>query len=275
MIRQRLDRLRDGEGGVVVITGEAGLGKSRLIAEARPRPEQEGISWREGRTLSFGRTFSYWPVLEIIQQDAGIDSDDPEAERWAKLGRPADGPLRGGDAEILPYLATLLSLPVPEDLAHKVRYLDGEAMGRQIYRATRRYFTRLARERPTVVVFEDVHWLDGSSAALLEHLLPLTRRCPSSSVWSAARGRTPPSPGCRACQGDYADRLTEIALGPSPPRRARPWSATWCTWRSFPARLRDAILAKAEGNPFFVEEVVRSLIDLGGLVRDERPGLGG
>ena len=69
---------------MLVITGEAGLGKSRLVAEARATAEQERMSWLEGRTLSFGRTISYWPLLEIIQQDAGIDERRP--------GEPSAGP---------------------------------------------------------------------------------------------------------------------------------------------------------------------------------------
>ena len=77
-------RLREGQGGLLLLTGEAGIGKSRLVAELRAGAE-EHCAWLEGHTLSFGRSISYWPFLEIIQEDAGIGSDDPEAARWAKL----------------------------------------------------------------------------------------------------------------------------------------------------------------------------------------------
>ena len=169
----RLAELREGRGAVVLVGGEAGLGKSRLVAEARARAEKDGISWLEGHALSFGRAISYWPLLEILQEDARIETDDPESERWAKLAARV-GTLFGEERnEILPFLATLLNLALPEEFAHKTRYLDGEAMGRQVYRAVRLYFARLAERRPTVVVVEDMHWLDGSTALLLEHLLPL------------------------------------------------------------------------------------------------------
>ena len=176
-----------------------------------------GLAWLEGRTLSFGRTISYWPLLEIIQQDAGIDSDDAEAERWAKLAGRVSGLFGDQASEILPYLATLLSLPVPEELAPKVGHLDGEAMGRQVYRASRLFFARLAAERPLVVVFEDVHWLDGSSAALLEHLLPLIDEAAPPLL---LRRRPEPDTALTRSRSwrarDYADRSTEIALQPSP-----------------------------------------------------------
>ena len=175
---EAIARLRAGRGGLLLITGEAGIGKTRLVDELRRLGTEQGCAWLEGHTLSFGRSISYWPFLEVIQQDAGIDSDDGEAERWSKLRARLTGLLGDQAPEVLPYLATLLSVPPPEDLAAQVRLLDGEAMGRQLYRASRLYFARLTEERPLVLVFEDLHWLDASSAALLEHLLPLIDELP-------------------------------------------------------------------------------------------------
>ncbi len=257
------------------MVGEAGLGKSRLVAEARAVAGKSGVGWLEGRTLSFGRTISYWPLLEIIQEDSGIASDDSEAERWAKLAGRVGGLFGHEGAEVLPYLATLLTLPIPEDLAHKVRHLDGEAMGRQVYRATRLFFARLAAERPTVVVVEDVHWLDGSSASLLEHLLPLTREAPLLFCL-ISRPQTEADTALARLQElareQYADRVTEIALRPLSPEESTLLVRNLVQLDDLPSRLHDTILDRAEGNPFFVEEVVRGLIDLGGLVREESTG---
>ena len=269
----RLTRLRAGEGGILIVTAEAGMGKSRLVAEVRSRAQKQGLSWLEGRTLSFGRTISYWPLLEIIQQDAGIDTSETEKERWAKLSARLTGLFKEQAAEILPYLATLLSLPVPENLAPKVRYLDGEAMGRQIYRATRLYFGRLAQERPIVVVFEDVHWLDGSSAALLEHLLPLTKESPIL-FWFVSR---PEAESVltrlqELSRSEYSERLTEITVEPLSPEESARLACNLVNLDDLPPRLRESIVGKAEGNPFYVEEVVRSLIDQGGVVPDPAAG---
>ena len=220
-LTQCLARLHEGKGGIVLLTGEAGLGKSRLVAEMRARAEQGGISWLEGHALSFGRTISYWPLLEIIQQDAGIESDDPESERWAKLAARV-GSLFGDERnEILPYLATLLNISLPENLAQKVRYLDGEAMGRQVYRATRLHFARMASRRPTVVVFEDVHWLDGSTASLLEHLLPLTVDAPILYCLVARPETETALTGCaNSATASMPSDLPRSPLHPSLPRRA-------------------------------------------------------
>ena len=177
------------------------------------RATEQGVGWLEGRTLSFGRSISYWPFLEIVQQDAGIDSDDGEAERWSKLTARLTGLFGDQASEVLPYLATLLSVPLPEELAPKVELLDGEAMGHQLYRASRLYFTRLAEEKPLVVAFEDVHWLDASSAALLEHLLPLIDELPLLLLLRGA---------ARARHGAHPDRSNWRApLTPSERRRLR------------------------------------------------------
>jgi class 3 adenylate cyclase/tetratricopeptide (TPR) repeat protein len=268
-----LDRLRQGSGGIVVVTGEAGLGKSRLVAEMRGSAEGRDLRCLEGRTLSFGRIISYWPLLEILQQDAAIDADDKESERWTKLADRVTA-LFGTEApEILPYLATLLSLPIPDELVDKVRYLDGDAMGRQVYRATRLYFVRLARERPAVLVFEDLHWLDGSSAALLEHLLTLVREVP---LLFCLVGR-PEADGPMAhlgklVRGAYPEHLTEVQLQPLTPQEIATLATNLTKLALIPTRLQEMIVEKAGGNPFYVEEVVRSLIDQGGLVEDPAGG---
>ena len=96
-----LERLRDGRGGVVLVSGEAGVGKSRLAVEARRRAG--GLGWLEGRTLSFGRGMSYWPFLEMLRDLCGITEDDGEAEGWAKLAARIEGLFGEEHAEVLPY----------------------------------------------------------------------------------------------------------------------------------------------------------------------------
>ncbi len=173
-----IERLQAGQGGIVGILGEAGLGKSRLVTEVRRKVADRDLFWLEGRGLSFGQTLAYWPFLEILRGWAGITEDDGDAESWGKLARRVEGLFSGEVAEVLPYLATLLGVTVRPEHEERVKYLDGEAMGRQVFRTVRRLFERLARERPTVIVFEDLHWADQSSAELIEHLFPLVETVP-------------------------------------------------------------------------------------------------
>ena len=147
-------------------------------------------------------------------------------------------------------------------------------MGHQVYRASLLFFRRLAQERPLVLVFEDVHWLDGSSASLVEHLLPLTKEAAILFVFvSRPEADTALARLHGFAQQEYVDCHTEIAVHPLSSEETTTLVRNLVRLDSLPPRLRDTILERAEGNPFFVEEVVRNLVDLGGLVR--HPGTGG
>jgi len=267
-LRERMDRVLLGHGGVVAVLGEAGLGKSRLIAEARRRMEAQPARWLEGRGLSFGQTMSYRPFLEIIRAAVGITENDGRDESWAKLDHRLAALFPDAAEDVLPYLATLLGVEVHGPLAERVNDLDAEALRQQLFRTSRRFIERLARERPLVLVFEDWHWADVSSAALLEHLLSLTETVPLLICWT---GR--PDPGTPAAQlvdlvrRRLPDRYTEITLSPLTPTQSAALLETLLKVDQ-PARLRELILRKAEGNPFFIEEVVRSLIATGTVVRE-------
>jgi tetratricopeptide (TPR) repeat protein len=105
-IRTCFNRLVDGQGGILSVIGEAGLGKSRLIAEIRHHFESENLLWLEGRTLSYGQKISYWPFKEILRQYAGITEDDGDAEAWGKFETKITGLFGETTNEILPYLAS-------------------------------------------------------------------------------------------------------------------------------------------------------------------------
>ena len=268
-----VDRLLAGQGGVVTVVAEAGLGKSRLLAEVRDRVAGQGLRWLEGRTLSFSRTVSYWPFLEILKGDAGIAEHDDESAGWEKLERRIAALFPGEEAEVLPYLATLLALEVRGELAEQVRYLDGEAMGRQIFRASRRFCERLARRHPLVLVCEDWHWADESSAALLEHLLPLVAEVPLLLCCVSRPDRDSSAARLREIAArDYAARHTEIILAPLSAADSAQLVHNLLAIDHLPPRMRGLILHKAEGNPFFVEEVIRALIDMDAIVRDDARG---
>lgn len=268
-----LTQLLLGHGGVVTVLGEPGIGKSRLMAEVGRRVEDEDLRWLVGRTLSFSQSISYWPFLEIIKTAVGITEADGPAESWAKLERRVATLLPEQLPEVVPYLGTMLGLEVKEEYRERVRYLDGDAMGRQIYRTCRLFFERLAQERPLVLVVEDLHWIDESSSGLLEHLLPLVSTAPLLiCAISRLDHETPAARLREVILRDYADRYTEIALTPLSREDSTALVRNLLQIDDLPARLRQVILEKTEGNPFFVEEVIRSLIDLGAIVHDDATG---
>jgi len=263
------ERLLAGHGGIVFVIGEAGLGKSRLVTEARRQFADGSLLWLEGRALAYGQTISYWPFLEILRTCAGIHDDDRPDASWAKLEHCITALFPDQVADILPYLATLLALEVRGTLVERVKYLDGEAMGRHVFRASRRFFERLAQQHPVVLLFEDLHWMDQSSTELLEHLFPLTEIVPLlvCGVSRPDRG-TPAARLQQTVSQKGPERYSELRLTQLSTADSVQFVRNLLDLDNPSPRLQDLILAKAEGNPFFIEEVVRALIAVGVLARD-------
>ncbi len=261
-----VEGLAGGSGAVVALVGEAGLGKSRLMAEARRRTAGRDLLWLEGRGRSLGQTIAFWPFVEILRAAAGIEEDDGDAASWTRLERRVREAAPEEATDILPYLATLVGLEVRGDLAARLRHLDGQAVRRQILVASRRFFGRLARERPLVVVFEDLHWIDASSLELLEHLLPLVTSAPMLVVVAARPDVAAPldrfrESATRTVASHYVERRLAPLGEADGTRLLQNLLAT-----ALPAGLAHSILGRTGGNPLFLEEVVRALIDMRGVV---------
>ena len=154
------------------------------------------------------------------------------------------------------------------DLEKNLRYLDDESMGKQIYLSSRRFFERLAQE-PLVLIFEDLHWADESTILLVEHLFPLITRVPLLIC-----GVTRPETGAFAMRlretalKDHERRYTEIRLNPLSPTECADLMNNLISIENLPSRTKQLILTKADGNPFFVEEIMRTLVERG-AVRSE------
>lgn len=257
-----IGRLLAGQGSIISVIGEAGLGKSRLLADVKNQVTGWNLLWLEGRAVSFSKSISYWPFLQIIKTCAGITEEDEEGESWEKLERKVTSLFPAQVAEILPYIASLLALEVRNELSERVKYLDGEAMGRQIFRATRRFFKRLSLRHPLLLVFEDLQWADQSSVSLLEHLFPLVREVPLLICCvSRLYHHSPGTHLLEVSAREYADSFTEITVLPLSAVDSAILLSNLMKIKDPTSRLVNLILQKAEGNPFFLEEVVRSLID--------------
>src|SRR5258708_17486942 len=209
----------------------------------------------------------------MLRSWAGITEHDSPDRAGAKL----EGHVRAlfGDETVdyFPYLASLLSLEVGAEYAERVRYLDGDAMGKQIFLTARRFFHRLARAWPTVLIFEDLHWMDESSTRLLEHLLPLVETAPLLIIGLSRPERETPAARIRElCARDFAHHYTEIQLAPLSGMDSNALMGHFLDVENLPARLREMIVTKADGNPFFMEEVLRTLIDTGAVQHDAADG---
>ncbi len=265
--------LRAGQGGVVSLIGNAGLGKSRLVAELRARLLEAGdVTWLEGRCLSYTQQVSYSAFTELIHAALGIVETDSESEVWAKLRRRVDALLPGEAGEdVLPYLAHFLSLPLSGPEAERVAYLEGEALQRQVLRAVTTLLEQIAGEQPLLLVFDDLHWADSASLALLERCLSLVERAP---VLMLLIYRPERSHGCWAlgqtAGRGYPQRHTEIRLSPLDvtAHQDEQLARQLLSLPELPPRL-TRLIGRAEGNPFYVEEIIRTLIDQRAIVPDD------
>ncbi len=271
-IRDRMDRLAEQEGGAILtLVAEAGLGKSRLAAEAVRMAHERGFDCIEGSCLSFGRAISYWPFREAIRRHFGIGEDDPEDIAWERLRSGLGYLFPEGVDDLLPYLGTLLALRLPAEYVDRTRYLDGRAMGQQVYRSCLRLLECLALRRPLMVVLEDWHWADDSSVELLSHLLPLARRVPILFLVAMRSGEDRSALALtEALDGDSGlrDCQTTITLSMLPPDDSLRVAANLLAGASLSSAVRGLLLDRAGGNPLFMEELVRVLIASGAMVRN-------
>jgi ABC-type transport system substrate-binding protein/class 3 adenylate cyclase len=268
--REALEALRAGRGGVLVVAGDAGIGKSRLLNELRELAEQAGSCWLEGRCVSYGESLPYWPFRDLLRGEwIGAGVEDPELRVRVGLRRRLEQ-LFGADAdELYPYLGGLLEVALEREAAARTSQLSPEALQWRTFEVVGQLFARLAHDAPLVLALEDLHWADATSVQLLEQLLSLAEEAPVLLVLSLRPERDHPSWGLREHAGrEFPHLLREIDLGPLGDADGELLAALVAP-ATLPANLERRVLEAADGNPFFLEELVRSLADVGALVRTD------
>ncbi len=237
---------------LVTVVGEPGIGKSRLVAELFAYIDaRTGLTvWRQGRCLPYGEGITFWALGEIVKAHAGILESDPLQVAEAKLDAVLpDGPER---AWFRQRLFPLLGIEA-----------SSSAERGELFTAWRRFLEHVAEDRPTVLVFEDLHWADEAMLAFLEHLADRVEAVPMLVVGTAR-------PDLFERHPDYAAGLrnaTTIGLLPlAPVETARLVSALLDT-TVIPAELQQPIVDRAGGNPLYAEEFVRLLRDRDLLVQ--------
>jgi class 3 adenylate cyclase/tetratricopeptide (TPR) repeat protein len=269
LLRDKLEGLLDGQGAFVAVVGEAGLGKSRLIAEVRKQvniDSQPQVVWLEGRAISYGQSTAYYPWRQVIREAVGSqEGDTPETVReHLRLARDRYG-LPGDDP---PFLEALLGVESEASL-RLARDLEGEALRQRLAEATRNYIGALAQTAPAVLVFDDLHWADVASVELLLNVAELVEIAPLLVICLMRPDKDAPSwSTIESVHGKLSTRFSEIMLEPLDAEHSRELLGNLLYIEDLPESVHELILQKAEGNPFFVEEVIRTLIDSQHIVRE-------
>ncbi len=268
-LRAAIAGLGAGRGGIVALIGDAGLGKSRLIEELQnqfPPGAEGGLQWGQHQGIEYDSSRAYGLFLPYLRQAFEVQEGDGPLENQEKTARILEGVVpaeAAGASRAVELLLTLAeNLEVPD--------LEGEGLQRELYAAFTWLWQDTARTSPTIMLVDDLHWADEASVDLLIHLLRLVETSPLLLLVAMRPHRQSPSWRVKqVAEADYPHRYTEIHLSPLSENESDTLISGLLTIAELPARLRNLILAKSDGNPFFVEEVIRTLIERGDVTQDE------
>jgi ABC-type transport system substrate-binding protein/class 3 adenylate cyclase len=259
-----LARLEDGLGTIVVITGEPGIGKSRLVAEARQSAAGE-VDFLVGNASSYSSQAPFWPVRDLLRGWLGLGVADPEGRVRLELKAALARRLDGRAEEVYPFVASLLGLSLEGPDAERLSGLSRDSVQRQTFEAVAMLLEALAQERALCVVFEDLHWADESTLALIEELLELADReaVVILLLYRSERDHAAWHLGEVARQR-FPHRLVELELRSLAPEEST-LLAGGAAGAALPLPVSELLAARSGGNPFFLEEALRDLVERGVL----------
>ena len=266
LLHRRLRRLSEGAGSFVAVIGEAGLGKSTLVAELKKSQEDTSYQWLRGDALSYTRSISYFPWRQIIRQSLDVREADSPAEVREKLRHKCDCCLvPGGD---IPFLEAMLAVEDEESI-QILTGVQGDALVQKMVDATRGYLCAIAMEGPLAMIFDDLHWADEASLNLLLSLSDLANTHPMFFICMLRPDHAAPSwDTIQKVQRQLEKRFDSILLEPLQAEQTDAMLTNLLGVKALPESIRDLIVEKADGNPFFVEELIRSLIETRQIIRE-------
>jgi class 3 adenylate cyclase/tetratricopeptide (TPR) repeat protein len=247
---------------LVTVVGEPGIGKSRIVAEllAHAQDREPRLTWRQGRCLPYGDGITFWALGEIVKAHTGILETDDQETATTKLGAVLP---EGPDRE---WLRQRLLPLVGGDASSK-------AEREELFTAWRTFLETVAEETPTVLVFEDIHWADEAMLAFIEHLADQVEGVPLLLVCTTR----PELYDRHATFAASLHNANRINLAPLTDAETADLVARLLDTPAIPEDLREPIVERAEGNPLYVEELLRLLGDQELLVSEPdgwslRPG---
>ena len=251
-------KLMQGKGSVISICGEAGSGKSRLVEEFKSTLDLQVIQWQEGHAFAYTQNIPYYPLINLLNRSIQIEESDPpekareKAEKWIKA-------LVGDREDVLPYLGGLLLLGYPE-----VENIGPDIWKSRLHRAVLALFSALVRSAPTIISLEDLHWADPSSLELLRFLL-VESHLPALFLFVY---RPPLNLFPEVQIKGMGESYQEVQVQDLSPSETQRLIGSLLGTAAVPSALQRFINEKVGGNPFYVEEVINSLIESKILVRN-------
>jgi class 3 adenylate cyclase/tetratricopeptide (TPR) repeat protein len=257
-LSEAVENLQQGKGRIFSICGAAGTGKSRLVEEFKAQLDLERIQWIEGHAYAYSQSIPYFPLVDLLNRLLHIDEKDLPEKVRDKV-ESGLGSLVANQQDIIPFVGHLYSLNYPE-----VNDISPEHWKSRLQTAILTILSALANKAPTIFFLEDLHWADPSFVELLRRACLEIRR--PAIVLCAYR------PTCSLFTGhqvsiigkNYHDiQLQNLSLSV-----AQNMLGSLLKTDTIPSDLKHWVNSKAEGNPFYLEELVNSLIETETLIRD-------
>src|SRR5262245_7984955 len=254
VLQQALAQAGGGRGQVVAMVGEAGVGKSRLVYECLHSPHTQGWLVLESASVSYGKATPYGPVLDLLQRYAHVDDRDDTRTIRAKV----TGQVLTLDPALQDTLPAVLSLldALPEDSPFLT--LDPPQRRQRTLDALKRVLLRASQEQPVLLVCEDLHWMDAETQALLNSLV---ESLPTARLLLLVNYRPEYQHGWGS-----KTYYTQLRLDPLPPVSADAFLQVLLGDHAGLKPLTALLITRTEGNPFFLEESVRTLVETGVLI---------
>jgi class 3 adenylate cyclase/tetratricopeptide (TPR) repeat protein len=259
LLLERWRRAREGHGQVVLLGGEAGMGKSRLVATFRERIVAERHRWIEVHASKFHSHTAFYPLIELVERTLDLRTEE---RLELKLSRISEGIEAAGLApsEAVPLFSSLLGLPGPgrdapvPTSAERKRIRTRETLVE--------WLLALAQPEPIVLVVEDLHWIDPSTLEVLDVLVDRVKRSPVLLLPTFRTNFEPPS--------WRRTHVTHVTLPPLTPRETREMIEGVTGGRPLPTIVCDRVIKETDGVPLFVEEFTRTVLEAG--LRTDRAG---
>ncbi|HLF88899.1 MAG TPA: adenylate/guanylate cyclase domain-containing protein [Anaerolineales bacterium] len=281
LLQQTFVDLHAGQGKIVCLVGDAGLGKSRLVQELKG----EGIdslgdlenhqpsalttlstTWYESASLSFETAQPYGAIQRLVRRVLGVVRNDPPA----RVREYLTALLKNFPDEQRPRLNRALEVLLGLTREDGQYRISGEDMKRELLAGMAQFWRVQAGRSPLVLVFEDLHWADSASVDLLTGLLPFAEDAPILFLCVFRPERDSPAWRLKQiAEQKFPHRYQEIALYPLSDEESERLARSLLALEELPVQVIDLIHKKAEGNPFFIEEIIRELIESEVVVRDK------
>jgi class 3 adenylate cyclase/tetratricopeptide (TPR) repeat protein len=249
-LQEAVTNLKQGKGSIFSIVGDAGTGKSRLIEEFKASLNLDEVQWREGHAYAYSQNIPYFPLIDLLSRAWQIQEGDNPDQVKKKVETGA-GFLISDRSDLIPYMGSLYSIKYPE-----IENVSPEYWKAKLHEAVQLILSALTRKAQTIICIEDLHWADPSSVELLRNILsdfryPAVFLCiyrPTFNLFTSHQAGTIKS-------------YQEIRLHDLSPTDAQSMVESLLKTDAAPGELKKFIRDRVEGNPFYLEEVINSLLE--------------